>query len=401
MATATPQLPTPRRRQPVPEQRVGRRVRSSPDAVYSAMLKGRLARRGLIYPALWLMIVLVSRSAQSAEPSITMLFDANPPMQPTEILGTAWWIYADGVINSGAPQRFAKLMETKRIPDASLMFLNSPGGSLFAGMELGRLIRRYRLQTYVGAKGEGPYKSKSGICLSACALTFLGGSFRYLSQGAYGVHRFYSMTTGALGSDEAQIVSAAVIQYIRDMGVDPTLFTEMTQAGKDEMHVIPESKLLALGVVNNGVGRTTWTIEAAGNTGLYMKGHREIVWGEQKLILMCAAKNAKNVGLIAAAIFDPQGRQAEVARMSAISLEIDGKPTPMSNDRVVMKPTDMNGWINVEVALDSQLVSRLMTARTVGLMAQYAFEAPMFAGISEMDFTEGAKKLPGFLAACH
>ena len=84
-----------------------------------------------------------------------------------------------------------------------------------------------------------------------------------------------------------------MIFVIRDMGVDEALFTEMTQAGKDEMKILPESRLVALGVVNNGVGRTTWTIETAGDSGLYLKGQRDTVFGEQKLTMMCASKNSR------------------------------------------------------------------------------------------------------------
>ena len=192
-----------------------------------------------------------------------MRFDVEHTTGPVAIaLGVHWEIWADGVIDDDAPRRFAELISTNHIPDGSSVHLNSPGGDLFAGMKLGRLIRDHRFATEIDIKADNQFGYKPGSCLSACALTFLGGQFRYLSQGTYGVHQFYPLAPDATDSDRAQIVSAAVVQYIRDMGVDTQLFTEMTEAGKDEMLVIPESRLSALGVVNDGETKTTWSIES-------------------------------------------------------------------------------------------------------------------------------------------
>lgn len=332
---------------------------------------------------------------------------AIPPLKPATLFSTAWTIYASGIIDQGAPLRLASLVAADGIPNGSTIFLNSPGGNLLSGIELGRLIRQHDFRTEVGAPGKqsewhpGPgvggieVETDPGECLSACALTFLGGSFRYLGKGIYGVHRFYSLT-GILGSDAAQIVSAAVMQFIRDMGIDARLFTVMTEVGRDEMKILPENELVTLGVVNNGVTRVTWTIES-NSYGLYMKGERNTSFGYQKLILMCG----RQTKLEAMAIFDPQGRQEEVVGMSAASLMIDDKQIKLMPDRLVMKPRDNNGWINAAVAIDNSLIPRLEEARTLGVMFQYTYEAPMFFGYDRMDFTKGSQLLPGFLASCH
>jgi hypothetical protein len=164
------------------------------------------------------------------------------------------------------------------------------------------------------------------------------------------------------------------------------------------MMYLSESRLVALGVVNNGVGNTTWTIETAGPYGLYLKGYRDTVFGQQKIILMCASRNAR---LLAEAIFDPKGNADKIIKMPAISLELDGKTINIPAASVAMKPTLNNGWINIMIALDNRLVEQMMMAKTIGMMAQFTFEAPVFQGIGEMDFTDGAKRLPGFLQSCH
>ena len=327
-----------------------------------------------------------------------MQFDLVPPMEPAAMFGTAWTIYAQGLIDDDAPKRLDDMIKKNGIPGRSDIFLSSPGGSLFAGMKLGRLIRDYRLRSYVGAKNDDPSSSaKSSICLSACALTFLGGSFRFVGAGSiYGVHRFYATEKGDLDGDTAQIVSAAVLQYIRDMGADPQLFTEMTQSGPDEMHILTDARMTELDVVNNGVGKTEWTVESI-EGGVYLQGHRDTVWGEQKLMLFCRVHGSLEV----LAMFVPYGRQSQVANMLAISLFIDRKQMKLSPNSVIENPTvGKNFWVSISVRLDRNMVSMLRGAKTVGVVAQYTFEAPTFLGFDSMDFTAGAKKLPGLLSTC-
>ena len=83
-----------------------------------------------------------------------MQFEAVPPLKPRDIFGNAWWIYASGTIDAGAPQRLSELIEEKGIPGESFIFLDSPGGNLLAGMKLGRVIRERKFRSYVGAQGE-------------------------------------------------------------------------------------------------------------------------------------------------------------------------------------------------------------------------------------------------------
>ena len=192
----------------------------------------------------------------------------------------------------------------------------------------------------------------------------------------YGVHRFYSGKALPDPLATGQVYSAAILQYVREMGVDPELINEMSKAGEDDMNVLPDSRLLELGVINNGVGRTEWTIKTLSKPKptLYLKGERDTIFGINKFIIYC--ENRKKV---LHAIFDPQGREREVMAMRAISLAIDDNTIHIA-DRVVHRPEPGNGWINVAVELDDGLIRQLLRAKTVGVMFQYAYEAPMFLG---------------------
>ena len=162
-------------------------------------------------------------------------FEAYPPHPFYETLmgEHAWQIFASGEIDASAGERLESLITAKNIPLASRLYLNSPGGNLIGGIELGRTIRKHLLQTQVGQKDNGSTRSPAqltiptlpGECYSACALAFLGGEFRYWTQGSsYGVHRFFSKQANSDEAGTAQIVSAVVVEYIRSMGVDTRLF---------------------------------------------------------------------------------------------------------------------------------------------------------------------------------
>jgi len=331
--------------------------------------------------------------------SDAMTFIAEPPNQPVEIFGNAWKVFAAGPIDSGAPERFKKLIATNQIPPNSVILLNSPGGNVYAALELGRLIRKNRFFTEVMKPGNAETISGQrrfllvpAICLSACTLSYIGGTFRWLdSKSVYGVHRFFG--SNSFGPDAAQVVSSAVVQYIREMGVDPDLFDEMTKAGKDEINVLSGARLYALGVVNNGVEKTRWSLESTG-AEMYLKGERNTQHGINKFMLVCS-QNA----IFLFVVFDPVGRGQEVLGFGAQSLFIDNRVLPIASLKV-RPPELVNGWINAMYRLSPDLVKQISSAESVGVAFQKTYDAPAFLGFNRMELSEGREKLAGLLATC-
>jgi hypothetical protein len=237
---------------------------------------------------LWLVLAALGTVtlAQAQEANPMRFYGYAPPVP--EIMGTAWTIFGDGVIDEGTTDRLQTFLTSHKVPYSSSINLNSDGGSLAEGIKLGRLIRQSQFFTYVGRSGDKIYDIKSGECYSACALAFLGGVFRFNHKGSlYGVHRFYSSpTTETITSDNAQIISAAIIEYIQAMGVNPSLFTFMTQAGSNEIKLLSDKEQLHLNVVDNGKSPTTWTMESKGGA-LYLRGARETWRGMNKFLVVC------------------------------------------------------------------------------------------------------------------
>ncbi len=95
---------------------------------------------------------------------------------------------------------------------------NSPGGNVMKAMELGRAIR---------AAGLWTFQIRGAECASACSLAFMGGVKRYAEPGSIGVHKSsFDNTTGMAVEDAVsavQQITAQVIAYMGEMGVDPAL----------------------------------------------------------------------------------------------------------------------------------------------------------------------------------
>jgi len=318
-----------------------------------------------------------------------------PPAQPREVFGNAWIIYGDGEIDFDAGKRLQELVKQNNIPNSSMLYLNSPGGSLSGGMALGRAIRSAGLFTYIGRAasektiGNWTYRETApGECYSAATLAFLGGQFRWIDEkSVYGVHRFYADKDP--GSDAAQVASSAIVEYVREMGVDPAYFSEMTKVGASDVNVLTPDRLHQLGIVNGPSNRTAWTIESFGE-GLYFKGERLTWRGINKFILIAAPK-----GTVLHVIYNPEGRGDEAIQMKAHSLFVDDQAYPLELD---FKPHLLNGLVNCMYSLNSDLIAKIKAAKEVGIAMQWAYGAPIFLGFNGMQVEEGRSKLRGYLA---
>jgi hypothetical protein len=77
----------------------------------------------------------------------------------------------------GDPEELRRRLSQRRFAE---VWLVSGGGNLFAGIEMGRILRQHQMTVRVPA---GMH------CASACTVAFMGGFFRFLSPGAtYEVH---------------------------------------------------------------------------------------------------------------------------------------------------------------------------------------------------------------------
>src|SRR4051812_37253308 len=167
-------------------------------------------------------------------------FGAPPPRYSQLLMGDIGWnLFGDGQIDGQSSTRLSDFLTENKVPSHSSLTLHSGGGSLEGGMALGRVIREHGLHTYIGQKGNwepfGYWKTLPGHCMSAAALAFLGGEFRFVGEGnQFGVHRFTLGPNEIDREGRAQVQSAAVIEYIRSMDVNTELFTLASETPADD-----------------------------------------------------------------------------------------------------------------------------------------------------------------------
>jgi hypothetical protein len=161
-------------------------------------------------------------------------------------------IYLYGPIDADAPRRFEALMKSGRVPTGSDVYLNSPGGSVEAGMALGRLFRQGAMVTHLGTPrqprhGASVTINKPALCEDACAYAYLGGLYRWSVSGADRI---------GFPTYPAQRAPAAVDAYLKDMGIAAlaltTPATTASASSSDPMLWPTGDEMIAKGLANNG-----------------------------------------------------------------------------------------------------------------------------------------------------
>ncbi len=322
-----------------------------------------------------------------------------PKLEMIEITGNGWWIYLNGSITSSTGKEVDDYLTKNNVPALSMVVLNSPGGNLIGGMELGRVLRKHGMNTAVGVRlFDNKIGSHGGYCLSACTLAYVGGVYRYLNKDShYGVHRFAFSQPQEGGVDSAQIASALIVSYLREMDIDPELFNLSTMAANKDIYE-PEMEVLErLNIVNNGNTQPKWTVESSDGY-LYLKGERDNIRGTQKFIIYCSQGKP-----FLSIFFDPQNRDRELMFFSAHTLMIDHMEYPiqfLSRNIPPMTAAGGTPLFHANYQLTAEHIRHLLVAKEVGVIVRMTYEAPIFFGFQDMSFKDGANKLIGIMNTC-
>jgi hypothetical protein len=137
---------------------------------------------------------------------------------------------------------FTEMVRTNR---PGIVSFDSGGGSVYKAMELGRLIRRYELNTVM----------VDGMrCVSACAMAFLGGVNRGAAAGSIGVHK--NSMNGKSTDDPKELVSgmqsiiADEMAYVKEMGANIDLVKLALETDADDMRYLSRYEMASFGVTN-------------------------------------------------------------------------------------------------------------------------------------------------------
>ncbi|KRQ15374.1 hypothetical protein AOQ71_10260 [Bradyrhizobium manausense] len=198
------------------------------------------------------------------------------------------WIAAEGTIVAETPKQAEEFFKTH--PEYPNVYLNSPGGNLSAGVQLGRLFRKYSLRVAVGhttAPTDPDLSSTADIdegqCVSACSYAFLGGVVREADNNQIGIHQFSwelnnfaqqpsadiqdaAGASAGFSLSTAQVIAGFLITYVQEMGVDPKFVS--VASSTEDVHYLSKEELVNLNVRWDSKAFGPWGIRPWGN-GIY------------------------------------------------------------------------------------------------------------------------------------
>lgn len=176
--------------------------------------------------------------SQLAVASVCLLASAHAASATIYMRQVGSRLYLSGSFENGDEDRFAEFLTASKAQPVKVVFLDSFGGQIGAGIKLGQMIRKARLSTAVDAN--------AARCDSACTLIFAGGIKRYYinaaavfegfsSRGGLGYHpahwRDGSWTQGGLSDKGTALMS----NYYRQMG-QPGATLLMQKAGWNSIY---------------------------------------------------------------------------------------------------------------------------------------------------------------------
>ncbi len=298
-------------------------------------------------------------------------------------------IYLDGRIDGDVMSRLNTFADLKG-RSGVILHLNSFGGSMRAALVLGRRIRELGFSTQVGVKGEGSIRNEAGICESACVMLFAGGRFRLIQpDSVVGVHQFATVdqVTSEQAMADAQIFSAATVNFLRDMGVNTQLFSLMAATPANAMQALSVPDQINLGLVNAGKDAAVWGIESA-QGGLVLKGVQSTISSTIEIQLACTDQQEVS----AAVMVDVVGKGG----VRSVDLLVDGRTTAVA----LRQPAKLLGRTAKLHFLPgpSQLVE-MQRARSVGVSLSYDGQRQSMFAI-EVPEQAGAL-MAGFVQLCH
>ncbi len=167
-------------------------------------------------------------------------------------------ISATGQITQSTPSRFLDFIEHNydRRNLHAVVFLDSPGGRVFASMEFGTLLRKVGAAAVVARvfpDGNGGSVISNAQCFSACVYALMGARKRVIpSSSQVGIHRMFAyedrvdMFGGVTGRERRYDngdMRSYLVRYSNEMGVSPALIDAAEHVPSDTLHILSRNEI--------------------------------------------------------------------------------------------------------------------------------------------------------------
>ena len=140
-----------------------------------------------------------------------------------------------GTINEGDDKKF---LNAALLSDDAVVLLESPGGLVRVGIEVGKIIRLKGFDTAV----------ISGSCESACAIAWLGGGVRFMSSnGKVGFHAAYRLNKDGSATESGR-ANALVGAYLNTLGLPGRAIEYITSAPPNGMNLMSREDAQRFGI---------------------------------------------------------------------------------------------------------------------------------------------------------
>jgi hypothetical protein len=319
-------------------------------------------------------------------------------------MSTSGWIVAVGVIGPETPAQFSAFLAELEYESGGQIILNSPGGNLVAGMELGRLIRETGLTAHIGTT-QRTFESynapcdtwfdevTAGICASSCAYAFLGGLERFVDSPYYptepnllGFHQFYGnpdrgsdLLTAQQVSDieattlsVAQAITGQIVLYAIEMGIDARIVAFASATPSDDLYFPTPEELDDLSIAS-GSGLRSWFMEPyADGMVTAARPNRSDSMVEQ-ITAFCSLRSGTSNFLIKMDLETPSYPNSDDLPLDAVELTLDGREYSIGRQSLAVRYVDDSIFITLPVdtikgqILNSRVIDfRLDAARVMG-----------------------------------
>ena len=275
-------------------------------------------------------------------------------------LGLFQVIHATGDITDGTVDKLTIFAAEHHIGPGGEIYLDSNAGNRLEGMRLGHLIRSLGLITHIGTTNP----NTPGACISACPFAYMGGTYRFMnSASTFGLHRFYR-SQGAdqeFTLEQAPEVAQAMADFMRDMGIDPTLYRYMSSPTAGDVVLIDKKTLMGLKVVDDGIISSEWLM--ADNNGIpYMRGNVQDYKGVHSLSLVCDRQSSTMKGIALLQTDNPDSLRRTAAEEG---LYIGNDPGAIKGELVVA-----GKQVKYTFPISAQLAVHMRDASQLGMYVQ-------------------------------
>ena len=226
-------------------------MRACRSLVPNGLIPSVLIRRVLFVVGLWLCGGLSGTHAE--EMTFRSVTIGNPAVCGGSCSNA---IAATGQITRNTPSRFVNFLQARGGTTNTIIFLQSPGGSVLASMEFGTLLRRLgatAIVAQIASEGQGSAVLATGQCYSACVYTLIGARKRIVpSRSLVGIHRMFLVEEGVDASGTTLVrhrrsdngdMRAVLMQYSSQMGVNPGLIAAAERIPSDNLKILSRSEL--------------------------------------------------------------------------------------------------------------------------------------------------------------